>query len=174
MKKTLLAIVILAASCWAQTANPNPAANVATNNGQFTLNASVMSLSAKTGTIPATDVGAMYAVSVNSSVRFDGIMAPNNAQGYFGGYQYFLPSKWVLAKTNFDPSTFQFYLTGSGGVVRFAGAQHAGFLAGGGINYDPTHKGKFVANLIEVRAARLPNVSNGVTAVVSGGMSLGW
>lgn len=166
-----LPLLLLSVAALAQT-NPSPSANVATNNGQFTLSASAMSLSTTQGTVPVADLGATFAVTTNLSLRSDNIVGSPN-QGYFGGVQYFLPSSSILSKTNFDPATFQFYLTGSGGLVRTSTAQHAGFLAGGGVNYDPTHSGKFTVNLVEVRAARLPNVANGVTALISAGVKLG-
>jgi hypothetical protein len=156
--------------------NPNPTTNVATNNGQFTLSASAMSLSTKVGSVPAIDIGSTFAWTVNNSLRADLITAPSASagQGYFIGNQYLFPSKWILAKTNFDPTSFQFYATASGGLVRIAGQQHPGFLAGGGINYDPTHTSKFTVNLIEVRAARMPYVANGTVLLISGGLNLGW
>src|SRR5215469_10507575 len=163
----------LALSALAQTPNPNPSANVATNNGQFTLSARAVAVSGAAGSVAASDIGGTFAVTTSLSLRSDNLIVANS-QGYFGGVQYFLPSSKLLAKTNFDPSTFQFYLTASGGEVLTNSVKHPGFLAGGGINYDPTHTGKFTVNVIEVRAARLPYISTGVTALVSGGVSLGW
>lgn len=172
MRYTFIAPVLLVATAFAQTA-PNPNLNIATNSGQFTLSASAIALGAKNGTVAATDVGGTFAVSKNLSLRSDNILS-SDTQGYFGGIQYFLSSSKLLAKTNFDPSTFQFYVTGSGGYVFIGANKHPGFLAGGGVNFDPTHTGKFTVNLVEVRAARLPYVQSGVTALVSGGVKIGF
>lgn len=171
MKYVLFAL-LLSLPMFGQAA-PSPSTNAATNSGQFTISASAVSLGASTGTTAVADVGGTFAVTTNLSLRSDNIVGSPN-QGYFGGFQYFLPAKKLLAKTNFDPATFQFYLTGSGGEVLANGLKHPGWLAGGGINYDPTHNGKFSVNLVEVRAARLPYVANGVTALVSAGVKLGF
>lgn len=178
MKKMLLAVAVLffAVSALAQTPapNPNPAANVATNNGQFTLSAKIVPLFASTGTIPAADVGGTFAVTTNLSLRSDNIVAANQ-QGYFGGLQYFLPSSKILAKTNFDPSTFQFYLSASGGLINNGTSQRPGFLAQGGVNYDPTHTGHFTVNIIEAGVVSGAIVNQpGVKPVIKGGVSLGW
>lgn len=170
-----LALLLLAVCAFGQTPapNPNPAANVATNSGQFTLSARAVSLSGASGATPAADIGGTFAVTTGFSLRNDNLVS-GNSTGYFGGFQYFLPAKKLLAKTNFDPQTFQFYVTGSGGEVLTNNVKHPGWMAGGGINYDPTHSGKFTVNLVEVRAARLPYVAKGVVPLIAGGVSLGW
>jgi len=183
MKSLIVATLVLCAvACIAQTpaptptpvTNPNPAANVATNSGQFTIQAKIVPLFSKTGTIPVADVGATFAVTTNFSLRSDNIVATGQ-QGYFGGVQYFLPSPKILAKTNFDPSTFQFYIAGSGGLINNGVTQRPGFLARGGVNYDPTHSSKFTVTLVEagVISGSIVN-SPGVKPFISGGVSLGW
>lgn len=171
---TLLLVATFAAAQTTPPPNPNPAVNVATNSGQFTLSAKIVPLFAKTGTVPATDVGGTFAVTKNLSLRSDNVIA-SNQQGYFGGVQYFLPSSKLLSKTNFDPSTFQFYLAASGGMVNNGVDQRPGFLARGGVNFDPTHASKFTVNLVEVGAIS-GNIVNlpGVKPFISGGVSLGW
>jgi hypothetical protein len=166
--------VLLGALAFGQTPNPNPAANVATNQGQFTLSAKVVPLFAKTGTIPAADVGGTFAVTKNVSLRSDNIVAADR-QGYFGSVQYFLSSPKILSKTNFDPSTFQFYLSAGGGFVNNGVDQRPGLLARGGVNYDPTHTGHFTVNLVEagVISGNIVN-QGGVKPMISGGLSLGW
>jgi hypothetical protein len=160
-------------AAFAQT-NPNPNANVATNNGQFTLSAKVTPLFSNAGAIPATDVGGTFAVTTTLSLRSDNIIAADQ-QGYFGGFQYFLSSSKLLAKTNFDPSTFQFYLGASGGLVNNSATRRPGFIARGGVNYDPTHKGKFTINLIEAGVISGGIVNEpGVKPMISGGVSLGF
>lgn len=173
--KVFLISLLFSCVAFAQT-NPNPTANVATNNGQFQLSARILPIfgSANNGTVVATDLGGMFAITTTASLRSDNVLISTGGQGYFGGLQYFLPSKGILAKTNFDPTTFQFYLTGSGGLVNYNSAQHAGFLVGGGVNYDPTHTSRFTVNLVEVRIARMPGVHTGVFPLVAGGVSLGW
>lgn len=173
--KALLVLSLLL-SCIAFGQNPNPSANVATNNGQFQISARILPIlgSVNNGTVVATDLGGMYAITTTASLRSDNVLISTGGQGYFGGLQYFLPSKGILAKTNFDPTTFQFYLTGSGGLVNYSNAQHAGFLVGGGVNYDPTHTSRFTVNLVEVRVARMPGVHTGVFPLIAGGVSLGW
>jgi hypothetical protein len=166
--KSLFAFVLALVSVAAVAQSSSPS-----NQTSFSLSAQAMSLSAKTGAIPATDIGGTFKVTSNLSLRSDNLIAANTT-GYFGGMQYFLPSAKFLAKTNFDPAAFQFYVTASGGEVRTTGFQHPGFLAGGGINYDPTGSGHFTVNLIEVRAARLPYVSAGVVPLVSAGIKLGF
>ena len=176
MKSLLaLAFACFAAFSFAQTpVNPNPAVNVATNQGQFTIGAKVAPLFSKTGTVAATDVGGTFAVSTTLSLRSDNIVS-GTQQGYFGGIQYFLPSSKLLAKTNFDPSTFQFYLLGSGGLIRYASSQRPGFRAGGGVNFDPTHKSKFTVNLIEAGVMSGSIVNQGGTVpFLTGGLALGW
>jgi hypothetical protein len=180
--KTLLSILILSIVAIAQTTpapapvvpNPNPSANVATNAGQFTVSAKIVPLFTKTGTVAASDVGGTFAITPNLSLRSDNIVS-GTQQGYFGGLQYFISSKGVLAKTNFDPSTFQFYLAASGGLIHNGTTQRPGLLAKGGVNFDPTHKGKFTVNLIEagVVSGSIVN-SPGVKPIISGGLSLGW
>jgi hypothetical protein len=173
MKKFLITFAVLTAACFAQT-EPNPAANVATNSGQFTLQAKIVPLFSKTGTIPVADVGATFAVTKNFSLRSDNVVSAGQ-QGYFGGIQYFLSSPKVLAKTNFDPSTFQFYIAGSGGLINNGIEQRPGFLARGGVNYDPTHAGKFTVTLVEagVISGSIVNMP-GVKPFISGGMNLGF
>jgi hypothetical protein len=154
--------------------DPNPRLNVATNNGQFSLFAKVVPLFSKTGTIPATDVGATFAVTKAASLRSDNIVS-GTQQGYFGGVQYFLPSSKLLAKTNFDPSTFQFYVAASGGFVNNGVSQRPGFLAHGGINFDPTHTSKFTVNLVELGVISGSIVNQpGVKPIIKGGINLGW
>jgi hypothetical protein len=174
MYKLLIALALTTAIAFAQTPDPNPAANVATNNGQFTLQAKIVPLFSKTGTIAVADVGGTFAVTKNFSLRSDNIVS-GNQQGYFGGVQYFLSSPKLLAKTNFDPSTFQFYFAGSGGLINNGTIQRPGFLARGGVNYDPTHKAKFTVTLVEagVISGSIVN-SPGVKPFLSGGVSLGW
>lgn len=164
----------LALPLFGQTTNPNPAVNVATNSGQFTLSAKIVPLFSKTGTIPASDVGGTFAVSTSFSLRSDNIVS-GGQQGYFGGVQYFLPSAKILAKTNFDPSTFQFGLAASGGVISIAGTQRPGYLAHGLVNYDPTHTGKFTVTLVDagVIAGSIVN-EGGPKLFLSLGMNLGW
>ena len=173
MKLIAVLLALTAALAVAQT-NPNPAANVATNNGQFTLSAKVVPLFSKAGTIPATDVGGTFAITTALSVRSDNIVAANQ-QGYFGGLQYFLPSSKLLAKSNFDPSTFQFYIATSGGLINNGVALKPGFLAKGGLNYDPTHTGKFTVNIVEagVVSGSIVN-SPGVKPIISAGLNIGW
>jgi hypothetical protein len=175
MKQFALAFLLLSTfAAFAQTPNPNPALNVATNQGQFTLSAKIVPLFTKTGTIPASDVGGTFAVTKNWSLRSDNIVSPTN-QGYFGGVQYFLSSPKLLAKTNFDPSTFQFYVAASGGLVNNGVSQRPGFVARGGVNFDPTHSSKFTVNLIEagVISGGIVN-QGGVKPMISGGISLGF
>lgn len=171
---SLLPILLMTLAIAQTTPNPNPAVNVATNNGQFTLSAKVVPLFSKTGTIPASDVGGTFAVTTTLSLRSDNVIAASQ-QGYFGGVQYFLPSSKVLAKTNFDPSTFQFYVAASGGMINSAGKQKPGFIARGGINYDPTHTSKFTVNLVEAGVISGAIVGQGgVKPIISAGLSLGW
>jgi hypothetical protein len=169
-----LAVLALSLGAVAQAPNPNPAANVATNNGQFTISAKVVPLFSKTGTVPATDVGGTFAVTTNLSLRSDNIVAANQ-QGYFGGVQYFLPSSKILAKTNFDPSTFQFGLAASAGAVNNGVNQRFGYLAHGLVNFDPTHSGKFTVTLIDagVISGNIVN-AGGVKPWLSVGMNLGF
>jgi hypothetical protein len=171
--KLFLAFVLTTLAV-AQTPNPNPAANVATNNGQFTISAQIVPLFTKTGTVPATDVGATFAITTSLSLRSDNLVSANQ-QGYFGGVQYFLSAPKILAKTNFDPSTFQFYLHASGGLINNGTDVRPGFLAGGGVNYDPTHTGKFTVQLVDagVVSGALVN-SPGVKPIISGGIKLGF
>ena len=166
--KSLFAFVLALCSVAAFGQSSSPS-----NQTQFSLSAQAVSLSAKGGAVPATDIGGTFKVTSNFSLRQDSLIAAQS-QGYFGGAQYFLPSAKFLAKTNFDPAAFQFYVTASGGEVFTAGLKHPGFLAGGGINYDPTGSGHFSVNLIEIRAARLPYVANGVVPLISGGIKLGF
>jgi hypothetical protein len=154
-------------------------ANPATTASTFTLSASVLSLPTNNETAVATDIGATFAVTKNFLLRSDTILSPAvNLTGYFGGIQYALPSAKILAKTNFDPASFQFYLTASGGESRITVGSapvlnHFAALAGGGINYDPTGKGKFSVNLVEVRYAHIPGLSQN-TVIVASGLKLGF
>lgn len=162
----VLSVFVLVGAALAQSSSPS-------NQTQFSLSAQAVSLGSKNGATPATDVGGTFRVTPNLSLRSDNILS-GNTQGYFGGLQYFIPSKGILAKTNFDPAAFQFYLTASGGEVLYGSFKHPGFLVGGGVNYDPTGSGHFSVNIVEVRAARLPYVAPGVTALISGGIRLGF
>lgn len=163
---SLLVAVSFSIGAFAQESSPS-------NQTQFSLQASAVSLSAKGGATPATDIGGTFKVTPNFSLREDSLIAADS-QGHFGGFQYFLPSTKLLTKTSFDPAAFQFYITASGGEVLTAGLKHPGFLAGGGINYDPTGSGHFTVNLVEIRAARLPYVAAGVVPLISGGIKLGF
>lgn len=173
----LLVLCALSIGAFAQTATPAPAPS--TNSTSFTISANVVSLPAGGVTSAATDVGQTFAVTPNLFLRGDEILAPAvNLSGYFGGIQYALPTAKILAKTNLDPTHFQFYITGSGGQARITvGANpvttHFAALAGGGINYDPTGKGKFSVNLAEVRWAKFPGLSNS-TVLVSSGLKIGF
>jgi len=170
---TAVTCFLLSIAAFAQGA-PNPALNVATNNGQFTLSAKIVPLLSKTGTIAAADAGGTFAVTSNLSLRSDNVVS-GSQQGYFGGIQYFLPSSKILAKTNFDPSTFQFGFATSAGFINNGVNQRPGFLARGIVNYDPTHKGTFTVSLIDagVISGSIVNMP-GVRPFISFGLNLGW
>lgn len=173
---SLLVACALAIGAFAQTAtpaNPDPSKNVATNVGQFTLSDNVVGLGAKSGTVMATDAVGTFAITPKFSLRSDNLIAANS-QGYFVGLQYQLPTAKILAKTNFDPSTFGFYLAGSGGEVLTADRKHPGFLFHGILAYDPTHTGKFSVVLLDAGVARLPYVQSGVAGFYSAGLKLGF
>lgn len=170
-----IVILGLAHLSFAQTADPNPS----TAQPTFTLNASVLSMPGNGQTSAATDIGGTFAVTQNLLLRSDNILAPAvNLSAYFGGVQYALPTAKILAKTNLDPAHFQFYLTGSMGQSRVTVGDtptltHFAALAGGGVNYDPSGKGKFSLNLIEARYAHLPGLSNS-TVIVASGLKIGF
>lgn len=146
----------------------------------FNLQASAMSLSGHKQTVPGTVIGGTLAITPNFSIREDNVLVPaGNLQAFLGGFQYALPvlSKKVDSSTLLNGNAFQFYLTGSVGAVHIGSSagdiQHIGVLGGGGLNYDPTGKGKFSVNLFEVRYAKLPGYANN-TAIVSSGLKLGF
>jgi hypothetical protein len=181
MKSRFASLLVCLFACslaFAQT-SPEPTPAPSTNSTSFTISANVVSLPAGGITSAATDVGQTFAVTPNLFLRGDEILAPAvNLSGYFGGIQYALPTAKILAKTNLDPAHFQFYITGSGGQARVTvGANpvttHFAALAGGGINYDPTGKGRFSVNLAEVRWAKFPGLSNS-TVLVSSGLKIGF
>lgn len=179
MKKlAILCALFLYASCVpAQTATPAPApAPVVAPTTTFSITSQAVALPGGEQTVAATIVGGTYAVTTNLSIRNDNLMAPGNGlQAYFGGLQYYLNAAKLLAKTTFA-NAIQPYITASMGVdiVSPANAptqQHYSFLAGGGLNYDPSNTGHFSVNLIEVRWAKLPGYANS-TAVVASGVKL--
>jgi hypothetical protein len=155
------------------TPNPDPSANIATNYGQFTLQDNVVGLGAKGGTMAATDAVLTFNVTTKIALRSDNLLVANGSKGYFGGLQYQLPTAKLLAKSNFDPATFGFYLAASGGEVVTEGRKHPGFLFHGVIAYDPTRSGKFSVVLLDAGVARLPYVQSGVAAFYSAGIKFG-
>lgn len=170
----LVAFVALSVAAFAQ--DPNPATSLPT----FSISASVLSLPSAQEASAATDIGATFAVTDHWLLRSDNILAPAvSTQAYFGGVQGPIPylNTLLAAKTHFDAAHFQPYLTASAGIshitVGGVDSQHFAALAGGGLNYDPTGKGKFSINLAEVRWAKLPGLSNS-TVVVASGLKIGF
>lgn len=180
LKSVLVVVVaLLAVSVAVAQEVTQPPPNPSTNAPSFTLSASVLSLPSGNQTSAATDIGGTFAVTPNLLLRSDNILAPAvNLSAYCGGLEYGLPAGKILAKTNLDPGHFQFYVTASGCQSRVTVGNtdpqvHFGYLGGGGVNYDPTGKGKFSINLAEVRYARLPGLSQN-TVIVSSGLRLGF
>jgi hypothetical protein len=180
----LLIAAMISLGAQAQTTPTEPAAPAGYST--FSLTANVMPLSGGGQTTAATDVGEAFAITPNFSVRADQITAPgSNLSAYLGGVKYFLPTSKLLAKTNLNPQTFQFYVTGGAGINRYTPAaaagstvtpavqQHFAAVAGGGVNYDPTSSGNFSLNLIEVRWGHFPGFNNS-TALISSGVKLSW
>jgi hypothetical protein len=172
-----VAVLFLSAvACFGQAAttpNPDPSSNVATNYGQFTLQDNVVGLGAKGGTVAATDAVLTFNVTTKIALRSDNLIAAAS-KGYFAGLQYQLPSAKLLAKTNFDPASFGFFVAASGGEVLTDGRKHPGFLFHGMLAYDPTRSGKFSVTLLDAGVARLPYVQSGVAAFYSAGVKFGF
>lgn len=175
MRTRVILLLLAATASFAQDPAPQP-----TPTTTFHLQASALSLSGNKQTVPGTVIGGTLAITDNISIREDNILVPaGDLQAYTGGLQYALPflSKKVTSSTVMDGNSFQFYVTGSLGVVHVAknggDAQHYAILAGGGLNFDPTHTGKFSVNLFELRYAKLPGYVNN-TAIVSSGLRLGF
>ena len=179
--KKLLALslfLVLSFAALAQTTPPTPPPNPATTQPTFTLSGNVLALPSATQSSAATDIGMTFAVTSNWQLRADTIIAPTvSTEGYYGGLQYVVPTAKLLAKTNLNSNSFQFYLSGGAGEVHVTNngntLSHFGGLLGGGANYDPTGTGKFSVNLVEVRwAPKLNGTNSGV--VVASGLKLGW
>lgn len=106
-------------------------------------------------TVAAADAFGEFAITNKVTLRSDSILAPANGfQGYYGRAKYILPLDALFAKTNLPKKTFQAYIGGGGGIVRFVPATGPGkarpsFLAGGGLKYDPTASGKFTITLLD-------------------------
>jgi hypothetical protein len=185
MKQTLaLASLCLALTLcsYGQTATPAPApatSNPSTSNSTFSLEASILSLSAKGTTTPATVIGETFLVTPKYLLREDNIIGPGaNLNAYLGGLQYQPSLGKALQKTTLNSKNIQPYimaLVGANHVTNSATAitvQHVSFEAGGGVNYDPTGSGKFSVNLLEVRYLKAPGFNNNAVSV-SGGIVLG-
>jgi hypothetical protein len=188
MKQTLaLAFLCLAmiGSIQAQTAPiaPTPTAptsSPSTSSPTFSLNASIISLSANGATTPATVIGETYAATSNFLLREDNIIGPGaNLNAYLGGAQYNLTGLSKLLKnTNLNNKNVQFYALALAGANHVTDPetkltrQHFSFEAGGGVNYDPTGSGKFTVNLVEVKYLKAPGFNNNAVSV-SGGVVLG-
>lgn len=171
--KTLLAILLLSVAAFAQSPVPTQT---------FSFQSSAIALPGGKQTVAANDSGVMFAVTPNFTLRSDAVLSPGTPfSGYFGGLQYYLPalSKGLNNMSSFlNGNAFQFYLVGEAGIDRIDDGsnpvrQHYAFLAGGGVNYDPTASGHFTVNLIEVRYAKLPGYQNN-TAIVKSGISVGF
>jgi hypothetical protein len=168
--------ICLSVAAFAQTTTPPP--NPATTQPTFTLSGNVLALPSATQSSAATDIGLTFSVTNNWQLRADTIIAPTvSTQGYYGGLQYIIPTAKLLAKTNLNSNSFQFYLSGGAGEVHVTAngntLSHFGGLLGGGVNYDPTGTGKFSVNLAEVRWAPKLNGTN-ESIVVETGLKLGW
>lgn len=179
----ILALLTLATSLgFGQAAAPAPAPEVQiAPSATFSLSAQAIALPGNKQTVAGTVIGGTFAITKNFSLREDNVLSPAaNLQAYLGGVQYALPilsTKLNNVSSTLNGNLLQFYVTASVGVDHISSSgndvQHYAFLGGGGINYDPTGSGKFSANLIEVRYAKLPGYANS-TAIVSSGVKLGW
>lgn len=177
MKNFLALLAIwLALPVFAQAPKPaDPTSQPATTMPSFSISASALNLSGTATSQPAADVGASLQLTNSFWLRSDNIVA-NGYVGNFGGVLYPLPAK-LMNKTKLNSASFQPYLTGSFGLSRISTDKspinHTSGLVGGGLNYDPTGKGAFSVNLVEVRYAKLPGFNNS-TVIVSSGLQLGW
>jgi hypothetical protein len=152
MKKLVLAILLVPLGLWAQDQNP-------TSAPRFTLDSKAIGLSGGGTSVPATDVGATFALTDHLAIRSDNILIADNgnsgpsgpAQIFLAGVQYYVPAAWLVKHTKIDPKKFQLYVVGQLGVSRSSLVQELAGSAGGGANYDPTGSGKFIINLFEVR-----------------------
>jgi opacity protein-like surface antigen len=116
-----------------------------------------------------------FTPTTNFDIREDNILATGGNFEYFGGgFNYRLPVLSTMlnnASANLSGYRFQFYLTGSAGVDRISvnggTAQHYGFLAGAGANYNVTSSGTWTLGG-EVRYAKFPGFANNTVVVVVG------
>lgn len=140
----------------------------------ISVSATVTSLTGGSQSSAATILEGTVPVSKDFSLRVDSLLdSAVDAQGYFGGINYFLPVPKAL-----NPNKVQLFVTGSVGVDilspgNLPSKQHISGLAGGGFNYDPTGSGHFALGA-EVRYGRLPGLGTGNTVIVSFGPSVTW
>lgn len=155
MKKALFVLVfaLLASLSFAQT-------------NTFSLSLSPISLPGGKQTVAGTEAGATLTVTNNLDLGNVDILAPGSNFQYFAGkFNYRLPvlqTKLNNASPNLDGFRFGFYVTGSAGIDRITGpvtAQHYGFTAGMGLNYDLTGKGTWTFGG-EVQYAKFPGLAN--------------
>jgi len=176
--------LLLAVTCFGQTATPPAPIDITTI---FAVKTSAMNLHIGGENNAGTDINGAYTVLTRGNTNFlavtDALLVPgNNFQGYYGGAEVSWAPTKLFAKTTLPQNSFQFYGALEGGVARNVPATGASltkpsFFTHAGINYDPTHTGKFSINLVDggfVYASNLgyPNpASNGWT--ISVGIKLG-
>lgn len=158
------------------TASPAPAATTTTT---FAMTASALALPGNHQTVSGSVSGIMFSPTSKFDFREDNLVPAVPGQlAFFGGFNYHLPpiSTAIQNGTNLNGFNFDFYLTGSLGVTRITDssnntASHYAGLAGVGVNYKLSKGGTWAMGF-EARAARLPGMASGWTAVISLGPSI--
>lgn len=178
----LLALLIPGLLCAQVT--PAPPVDVTT---MFAVKTTAMNLHIAGANNAGTDVSASYTFLTKGTASFqavtDNLLVPgNNFQGYYGGAGVTWTADKLFANTTLPKNTLQLYGQLEGGIARNVpptgtATSKPSFYTHGGINYDPTHTGKFSINVIDGGFVYAPNLgypnpaSNGYTLSV--GIKLG-
>jgi len=177
----LLASLFAASGLRAQTTTPPDVSTL------FAVKTTVMNLHIAGQNNPGTDLSGSYLFMSHGKTDFlavtDSLLVPgNNFQGYYGGLGLAWQPDRLFSKTNLPKNSFQVYGALEGGIARNVPASGTStskpsFFTHAGLNYDPTHTGKFSINVVDGGFVYAPNLgypspaSNGWTLSV--GIKLG-
>lgn len=170
MKKLLFAVLL----CLASTAVH------AQDYSTFSMTASALALPGNHQTVTGAVSGITFSPTPNLDLREDNITpATPGSLAFLGGFSYHLPAistKINNASPNLNGYNFDVYLTASLGETRITDAagntaSHYAGLAGVGMRYKLSSGGAWSMGF-EARAARLPGMASGWTAVISLGPQL--
>lgn len=166
---TFLFAVLLPAAALGQANPPNQQLP----NSPFSVQAGVLSVNGGGQTSSAASLVATLNLTPNLVLRADNILDPATDWQFYGGGSNYDMTHLLSSKSPINKKQFQIYVTGTVGVSRIVPAagktkQSIGYMAGGGLNYDPQAMGHFSVNIAEIRYGHLPGLNNSAVLFSSG------